>query len=94
MVDVVKIGEYIPAKVVYDCNRNKHKGYFCLISTDINLDENEIILIYGKHWDIDGIFKVLCKIYLNLSRECNSVFYGAMTAHVVIIFLPIHDVVI
>ena len=40
------------AKVVYVRNRNKRKEYLCLISTDVNLDENEIIRIYGKHWDI------------------------------------------
>ena len=50
MVDVVKDGEIIPAKVVYVRNHNKHKEYLCLISTDVNLDENEIIRIYGKRW--------------------------------------------
>ena len=52
MVDVVKDGEIIPAKVVYVRNRNKRREYLCLISTDVNLDENEIIRIYGKRWDI------------------------------------------
>lgn len=53
MVDVVKDGDIIPAKVVYVRNRNKRKEYLCLISTDVNLDENEIIRIYGKRWDIE-----------------------------------------
>ena len=69
LVDVVKDGESIPAKVVYVRNRNKRKEYLCLISTDTTLDENEIIRIYGKRWDIEVFFKV-CKSYLNLSREC------------------------
>ena len=85
MVDVVKYGETIPAKVVYVCNRNKRKEYLCLISTDVNLDENEIVRIYGKRWDIEVFFKV-CKSYLNLSRECNSLSYDAMTAHTVVVF--------
>ena len=72
MVDVVKDGEIIPAKAVYVRNRNKRKEYLCLISTDVNLDENEIIRVYGKHWDIEVFFKV-CKSYLNLSKEFNSV---------------------
>ena len=38
MVDVVKDGEIIPAKLVYVHNRNKRKEYLCLISTDVNLD--------------------------------------------------------
>ena len=48
MVEAIKDGEAIPAKVVYVRNRNKRKEYLCLISTDTSLDEEEIIRIYGK----------------------------------------------
>ena len=48
LVEVVKDGEVIPAKVVYVRNRNKRKEYLCLISTDTTLDENEIIRTYGS----------------------------------------------
>ena len=85
VVDVVKDGEIIPAKVVYVRNRNKKKEYLCLISTDTTLDENEIIRIYGKRWDIEVFFKV-CKSYLNLSKECNSLSYDAVTAHTAVVF--------
>lgn len=85
VVDVVKDGEIIPAKVVYVRNRNKKKEYLCLISTDTTLDENEIIRIYGKRWDIEVFFKI-CKSYLNLSKECNSLSYDAMTAHTAVVF--------
>ena len=85
MVDVIKDGESIPAKVVYVRNRNKRKEYLCLISTDITLDENEIIRVYGKRWDIEVFFKV-CKSYLRLSKECNSLSYDAMTAHTAVVF--------
>lgn len=85
VVEVVNDGKSIPAKVVYVRNRNKRKEYLCLISTDVNLDENEIIRIYGKRWDIEVFFKV-CKSYLNLSRECNSLSYDALTAHTAIVF--------
>ncbi len=85
IIDVVKDDEIIPTKVVYVRNRNKRKEYLCLISTDVNLDENEIIRIYGKRWDIEVFFKV-CKSYLNLSKECNSLSYDAMTAHTAVVF--------
>lgn len=85
MVDVVKDGEIIPAKVVYVRNRNKRKEYLCIISTDVNLEENEIIRIYGKRWDIEVFFKV-CKSYLHLSKECRSLSYDAMTAHTAVVF--------
>ena len=85
LVDVVKDGKVIPAKVVYVRNRIKRNEYLCLISTDTTLDENEIIRIYGKRWDIEVFFKV-CKSYLNLSRECNSLSYDAITAHTAVVF--------
>lgn len=84
VVDVVKDGEIIPAKVVYVRNRNKRKEYLCLISTDISLKE-EIIHIYGKRWDIKVFFKV-CKSYLRLSKECRVMFYDAMIAHTAVVF--------
>ena len=84
-VDVVKDGAVIPAKVVYIRNRNKRKEYLCLISTDVMLSEEEIIRIYGKRWDIEVFFKV-CKSYLNLSKECRSMSYDAMTAHTAVVF--------
>ncbi|MDD7453030.1 MAG: transposase, partial [Blautia obeum] len=84
-VDVVKDGKIIPAKVVYVRNKNKRNEYLCLISTDISLSEDEIIRIYGKRWDIEVFFKV-CKSYLNLSKECRSISYDAMTAHTAIVF--------
>lgn len=85
MVEVVKDNEVIPAKVVYVRNRNKRNEYLCLISTDVDLDEDEIIRIYGKRWDIEVFFKI-CKSYLNLSKECRSMSYDAMTAHTAIVF--------
>lgn len=85
MVDVVKDEEIIPAKVVYIRNRNKRNEYLCLISTDVDLDEDEIIRIYGKRWDIEVFFKV-CKSYLNLCKECRSMSYDAMTAHTAVVF--------
>lgn len=85
MVDVVKDGKIIPAKVVYVRNRNKRKEYLCIISTDTSLDEDEIIRIYGKRWDIEVFFKV-CKSYLSLSKECKSMSYDAMTAHTAVVF--------
>ena len=85
IIEVVKDGEVIPAKVVYVRNRNKKKDYLCLISTDISLREEEIIRIYGKRWDTEVFFKV-CKSYLKLSRECNSLSYDAMSAHTAVVF--------
>ena len=61
MVDVVKDGDMIPAKVVYVRNRNKRKEYLYLISTDVNLDENELICLrLAKYFDmtVEELFEI------------------------------------
>lgn len=65
-------------------NKNKRKDYLALITTDMNISEEEVIRIYGKRWDIEVFFKV-CKSYLKLSKECNSLSYDAMNAHIAIV---------
>ncbi len=61
MVGIVKDGKVIPAKVVYVRNRNKRNEYLCIISMDTELDENEIIRIYGKRWEIE-VFSKFAKV--------------------------------
>jgi hypothetical protein len=47
-----KQGERLPARLVYVRNRNKRNEYLVLLSTDIEMDEDENIQIYGKRWAI------------------------------------------
>ncbi|MCI1750787.1 MAG: hypothetical protein LKI17_05590 [Megasphaera cerevisiae] len=54
-----------------------------LITTDMTLSEDEIIRIYGKRWGIEVFFK-MCKFYLKLSKECHSLSYDDMPAHVAV----------
>ena len=84
-VNVEKDGKTIPARVVYVRNRTNRKEYLCIISTNMNIDENEIIRTYSKRWQIEVFFKV-CKSYLKLVKECASLSYDAMSAHVAIVF--------
>ncbi|MDN5317554.1 MAG: hypothetical protein PWR08_1679 [Thermoanaerobacterium sp.] len=84
-VSLEKDRKSIPARIVFVRNKNKRKDYLALITTDMNLNEDEIIRIYGKRWDIEVFFKV-CKSYLKLGKGCNSLSYDAMTAHTAIVF--------
>ena len=63
----------------------KKKDWLAIISTDTGLSEEEIIRIYGKRWDIEVFFKS-CKSYLHLVKECRSLSYDTLTAHVAIVF--------
>ena len=84
-ITVVKDQESVPARVIFVRNKNKRKDYLALITTDMTITEDEVIRIYGKRWDIEVFFKV-CKSYLRLSKECNSLSYDAMTAHTAVVF--------
>ena len=72
-------------KVVCARNRNKRKEYLCIISTDTELDGNEIICIYGKGWDFEVFFKV-CKSYLHLSKEYRAISYDAILTYTEVVF--------
>ena len=85
-VDVTVGNEAIPAKIVCVRNKSKKKDWLAIISTDTTISEEEIIRIYGKRWDIEVFFKT-CKSYLHLVKECRSLSYDALTAHVSIVFV-------
>ena len=65
MVEVNKDGQSVPAKVVYVRNKNKRNDYLCLISTNIETDENEIIRIYGIWRCFSKSAKAVCVLQRN-----------------------------
>ena len=85
-VDVTVGNEAIPAKIVCVRNKSKKKDWLAIISTDTAISAEEIIRIYGKRWDIEVFFKT-CKSYLHLAKECRSLSYDALTAHVSVVFV-------
>ncbi|WP_331281946.1 transposase, partial [Lactobacillus delbrueckii] len=63
-----KMVPQIDARIVCVRNRYNRKDWIALICTDMTIDENEIIRIYGKRWDIEVFFKT-CKSFLKLGTE-------------------------
>ncbi len=84
-VDITVGDEAIPAKIVCVRNISRKKDWLAIICTNTTISEEEIICIYGKRWDIEVFFKT-CKSYLHLIKECRSLSYDALTAHVSIVF--------
>lgn len=82
---VVKGEESLPVRLVFVRNRNHRKDWLVLVTTDMSLTAEEVIRIYSKHWGIEVFFKV-CKSSLRLKKDCLSLSYDAMTAHVSIVF--------
>lgn len=77
--------EQVSAKIVYvrKKNKNERKKWIALISTDIALDEEEIITLYGKRWAIESFHKII-KSLLGLEKsEVRS--YDALVAHTTIV---------
>ena len=75
-VEIIKDGNVIPAKVVYVRNRNNRKDYLCLLSTDLSLEENETIRLYGKRWDIEVFFKVTFNYSFDLRNDKRQLAQG------------------
>jgi len=80
-----KGGETIDVKLVFLKDRSK-KEWLALLSTDIDLADDEVIRIYGKRWDIEVFFKV-CKSYLALSKEYQGRSYDLQVASTFLVFL-------
>lgn len=50
------------------------------------MDNEEIIRLYGKRWDIETFFNY-CKSYLQLGKEVHGRKYDIMIAHTTIVFM-------
>ena len=74
----------IPVRIVFVRNRAKHKDWIALISTDMDISEEEIIRRYGVRWNIEVYFKT-CKQYLKLLKESNSPSFDSFTCHLAIV---------
>jgi len=61
------------------------RGWVALLSTDMALDDSEIIRLYGKRWDIEVFFKV-CKSALSLEKGIQVRNYDAIVAYTTIVF--------
>ena len=77
-------GEAVLAKIVFVRDRSSKK-WLALLSTDVELADEQIITLYKRRWDIEVFFKIT-KSYLNLAKEFQSRSYDALVAHTSIVF--------
>lgn len=78
-------GKDIQARIVFVRDRHRSKNWLALLSTNLDLPEDEVVRLYGKRWDIECFFKV-AKSHLRLAKECQSRSYDALVAHTTIVF--------
>ncbi|PMB02590.1 IS4 family transposase, partial [Fischerella thermalis CCMEE 5273] len=78
-------GEDVQAKIVFVRNRRQKKQWLALLTTDLELSDEETVRIYGKRWDIEVFFKMI-KSYLGLAKEFQGRSYDRMVAHTSIVY--------
>lgn len=76
----------VKAKIVFIRDYNESNQWLALLTTDIQLSEEEIVRIYGKRWDIEVFFK-MSKSFLKLSKEFQGRSYDCMISHTTIVFM-------
>ena len=76
----------IEVKIVFIRDKRSKKNWVALLSTDTQLDENEIIRIYGMRWEIEVFFK-MCKSYLKFAKEFQGRSYDMLIAHTTIVYM-------
>ena len=82
---LVTLDDGLPAKLVFVRNRNSN-DWLALLSTDIDLPDEEIIRLYGKRWDIEVFFKVT-KQHLNLENGIQARDFDSIIAHTTIVMM-------
>jgi len=72
-------------KIVF-VRHNHKRDWLALVSTKVDLADEEIVRIYGKRWDIEVFFKML-KHHLNLEKEAQLRDYDGIIGHTTIVMV-------
>lgn len=75
----------MPLKIVFVQNRHNRREWLAILSTDLGLDNAEIIRIYGMRWSIETFFK-MTKSYLKLGSEFQGRSFDMLVSHTTIVF--------
>jgi hypothetical protein len=75
----------LPIKIVFVQNRNRRREWLAVLSTDLTLDANEVIRIYGMRWSIETFFK-FTKSHLKLGTEFQGRSFDMLISHTTIVF--------
>jgi hypothetical protein len=76
----------IPVKIVFVKNKSSSdaNAWLAILTTDLELSEEEVVCMYAKRWKIEEFFKV-AKSYLNLEREFQGRSYDMLIAHATLV---------
>ena len=75
----------VPVKLVFVANNSKPGNWICLLCTDTNMKDAEVVRHYGNRWTIEVMFKC-CKQYLKLGKDFKAVSFEAQNAQIAIAY--------
>jgi len=81
----VKDKSGLALKIAFVRNRNKRNDWIAILTTDIALEAEEIVRVYGMRWSIEPFHKAI-KSHLNLEKEFEGRSYDLMISHTTIVF--------
>ena len=78
--------EALAVKIVFVKNRSasNDKEWLAILTTDLELSEEEVVCMYAKRWKIEEFFKV-AKSLLKLEREYQGRSYDMLIAHAALV---------
>nr|WP_321496003.1 hypothetical protein [uncultured Desulfobacter sp.] len=82
---IVTLKGGLSARLVFVRDRRK-TDWLVLLSTDLELSNEDIVRIYGKRLDIEVFFK-MAKQHLKLAKEMQCRDYDALVSHTTIVFM-------
>jgi hypothetical protein len=82
---LVSLSSGLLCKLVFVRDRS-NGDWLAILSTDIDLPDEEIVRLYGKRWDIEVFFKMI-KQHLRLAKEIQCRDFDALIGHTSIVFM-------
>lgn len=81
----VKSQSGIALNIIFVRNRHQRKEWLAILTTDVALEAEEVVRIYGMRWDIEPFHKMI-KSHLKLGKEFEGRSYDMMVSHTTIVF--------
>lgn len=81
----VKTSNGLALKIVFVQNRNNRRDWLGILTTDLALEDAEIVRIYSMRWSIETFFK-MAKSHLKLGTEFQGRSFDMMICHTTIVF--------
>ncbi|MEA5021346.1 IS4 family transposase ISDha5 [bioreactor metagenome] len=81
----VQTSSGLSLKMVFVQNRNNRREWLAILTTDLGLDNAEMVRIYGMRWGIETFFK-MAKSHLKLGTEFQGRSFDMMLSHTTIVF--------